>query len=136
MNVTAKIKGAGSMTENYQKDILMRELTDLLHRLGVPAHLKGFYYLREAILMCEAENGLMEGITKWIYPEIARRHKTTAARVERAMRHAITVAWERGDIDIIEQWFGYCIDNRRGKPTNSEFVTLVADRLRIGKIAV
>ena len=106
-------------------------VTDMIHRLGVPAHIKGFHYLRSAILGVVEHRELMECITKQLYPVVANQYDTTSSRVERAIRHAIEIAWERGDSDAISSFFGYSVDNYRGRPTNSEFIALVSDKLRL-----
>ncbi len=108
-------------------------VTDILHQIGVPAHIKGYQFLRDAILMTMEDNEYINSVTKRLYPEIARRNSTTASRVERAIRHAIEVAWDRGDVDILNKYFGYTIHNLRGKPTNSEFVAMISDKMRLEK---
>lgn len=110
---------------------LDQKISDFLHELGVPANIRGYLYLREAISMVTEEIQLLSGITKILYPMIAEQHETTPSRVERAIRHAIEVAWSRGNIDAINRLFGFTVDHRRGKPTNSEFIAMVADRLRL-----
>lgn len=107
------------------------EITTLLHEVGVPAHIRGYLYLREAITMVYKNVEVLAGITKVLYPEIARRYQTTASRVERAIRHAIEVAWLRGNVDAISDIFSYTISYHKSKPTNSEFIAIIADRLRI-----
>ena len=106
-------------------------VTDIMREIGVPAHIKGFEYLREAILLTVREPELMHAVTKVLYPTVAKQNKTTASRVERAIRHAIEVAWDRGDVDVLSSYFGYTIQNSRGKPTNSEFIAMISDRLRL-----
>lgn len=106
-------------------------VTDIMREIGVPAHIKGFEYLREAILLTVRDPGLMHAVTKVLYPTVAKKNKTTASRVERAIRHAIEVAWDRGDVDVLSSYFGYTIQNSRGKPTNSEFIAMISDRLRL-----
>ena len=113
------------------KKDLQEEVTSIIHEIGIPAHIKGYLYLREAILMVVEEVELLGMVTKVLYPRIAERYDTTSSRVERAIRHAIEVAWSRNNIDIIKKFFGYTINTERGKPTNSEFIALVADRLRL-----
>ncbi len=108
-------------------------VTDILHQIGVPAHIKGYQFLRNAILMTMEDNDYINSVTKRLYPEIARRYSTTASRVERAIRHAIEVAWDRGDVDILNKYFGYTIHNLRGKPTNSEFIAMISDKMRLDK---
>ena len=107
------------------------EVTTLLHEIGVPAHIRGYLYLREAILMVYEDIELLGGITKILYPEIARRYQTTSSRVERAIRHAIEVAWVRGNVDAISDIFSYTISYYKSKPTNSEFIAMISDRLRV-----
>lgn len=110
---------------------LETEVTSIIHEIGVPAHIKGYQYLRDAIIMSINDMEILNSITKLLYPSIAKRHKTTPSRVERAIRHAIEVAWSRGKMDTIDQLFGYTINNGKGKPTNSEFIALIADKLRL-----
>lgn len=112
---------------------LDREVTKVIQQMGMPAHLKGYQYLRDAIIMVVEEMNLMGAVTKELYPMIAEKYDTTPSRVERAIRHAIELAWDRGNIDIINKFFGYTVNVDRGKPTNSEFIAMVADRLRIGE---
>ena len=106
-------------------------VTEILHQIGVPAHIKGYQFLRDAILLTIDDHEYINAVTKRLYPEIAKRNGTTASRVERAIRHAIEVAWDRGDVDTLNSYFGYTIHNLRGKPTNSEFIALIADKLRL-----
>ena len=106
-------------------------VSDIMRELGVPAHIKGYTYLREAIVMTVNSQDLMSSVTKVLYPTVARKYDTTASRVERAIRHAIEVAWDRGDIDVLNSYFGYTIQTSRGKPTNSEFIAMIADKLRL-----
>lgn len=107
------------------------EVTEVLHEIGIPAHIKGYLYLREAICLVVARVELLGGITKELYPSIAKRYQTTPSRVERAIRHAIEVAWNRGNVDLIHSLFGHTVNSERGKPTNSEFIAMVADKLRM-----
>lgn len=107
------------------------EITSILHEIGVPAHIKGYIYLREAIQMVVDNLELLGAVTKELYPSIAKKYNTTSSRVERAIRHAIEVAWTRGRVETIDNIFGYTIDNHKGKPTNSEFIAMVADKLRL-----
>ncbi|MEG0803765.1 MAG: sporulation initiation factor Spo0A C-terminal domain-containing protein, partial [Pygmaiobacter sp.] len=109
------------------------EVTEILHQIGVPAHIKGYQFLRDAILMNVADSTLINSVTKRLYPDIAKHNNTTASRVERAIRHAIEVAWDRGDVDVLNSYFGYTIHNLRGKPTNSEFIAMISDRMRLAK---
>jgi two-component system response regulator (stage 0 sporulation protein A) len=110
---------------------LDQNITNIIHEIGVPAHIKGYLYLREAITMVYNDMELLGSITKILYPEIAKKFNTTASRVERAIRHAIEVAWSRGNMDSIGKLFGYTVSNSKAKPTNSEFIAMVADKLRI-----
>ena len=107
------------------------EITNIMHEIGVPAHIKGYLYLRDAIQMVVNDVELLSAVTKELYPAIAKKYNTTASRVERAIRHAIEVAWSRGEIDTINKVFGYTVHNDKGKPTNSEFIAMVADKLRL-----
>ena len=110
---------------------LEMRVTGIIHDIGVPAHIKGYQYLREAIRLAVEDMDVINAVTKVLYPEVARRFSTTASRVERAIRHAIEVAWDRGDIDTLNAYFGYTIQNSRGKPTNSEFIAMIADNMRL-----
>lgn len=110
---------------------LETQVTDLIHELGVPAHIKGYHYLRDAIIMSVENREVINSVTKVLYPTIAKRNKTTSSRVERSIRHAIEVAWTRGHADTLNDLFGYTVSNDRGKPTNSEFIALIADNFRI-----
>lgn len=106
-------------------------VTEIIHQIGVPAHIKGYHYLREAIVLSVKNSDIVNSVTKLLYPTVAKNHGTTASRVERAIRHAIEVAWDRGDIDVLNSYFGYTIQNDRGKPTNSEFIAMISDKLRL-----
>ena len=106
-------------------------ISDIMRQIGVPAHIKGYQYLREAIALSIKDPDLMHSVTKILYPTVAKNNKTTASRVERAIRHAIEVAWDRGDVDVLSSYFGYTIQNSRGKPTNSEFIAMISDKLRL-----
>jgi len=110
---------------------LESRVTNILHEIGVPAHIRGYHYMREAIMMAVNDIDVLNYITKELYPSIAKKCNTTPSRVERAIRHAIEVAWSRGKVDVIDNMFGYTINNHKGKPTNSEFIALIADRLRL-----
>ncbi|HEX7065006.1 MAG TPA: sporulation transcription factor Spo0A, partial [Bacillales bacterium] len=110
---------------------LNASITSVIHEIGVPAHIKGYMYLREAITMVYNDIELLGSITKVLYPDIAKKYKTTSSRVERAIRHAIEVAWSRGNYDSISSLFGYTVSMSKAKPTNSEFIAMVADKLRI-----
>ncbi len=107
------------------------QVTKIIHQIGIPAHIKGYQYLRSAILMTIEDNEIINSVTKILYPSVAKKYATTTSRVERAIRHAIEVAWDRGDIDTLNSYFGYTIQNNRGKPTNSEFIAMIADNLRL-----
>ena len=106
-------------------------ITDIIHEIGVPAHIKGYQYLREAILIAVKDMDVINAVTKVLYPEVAKRFATTPSRVERAIRHAIEVAWDRGDLETLQKFFGYTVSNTKGKPTNSEFIAMIADRLQL-----
>ena len=110
---------------------LEADVTNMIHEIGVPAHIKGYQYLREAIMMSVEDIEMLGSITKILYPTIAKKYQTTPSRVERAIRHAIEVAWNRGKMDTIDELFGYTINNGKGKPTNSEFIALIADKIRL-----
>jgi len=117
--------------ENVQNNSLEADITNIIHEIGVPAHIKGYQYLREAIIMVVNRMELLSGITKELYPGIAEKFNTTPSRVERAIRHAIEVAWSRGRIETINKLFGYTVHDEKGKPTNGEFIAMVADKLRM-----
>lgn len=110
---------------------LETQVTNIIHQIGVPAHIKGYQYIRTAIMMVMRDTSVINAVTKVLYPSVAKEYNTTASRVERAIRHAIEVAWDRGDIETLNSYFGYTIQNSRGKPTNSEFIAMIADNLRI-----
>ncbi|MBQ2604850.1 MAG: sporulation transcription factor Spo0A [Acutalibacteraceae bacterium] len=110
---------------------LEMKVTEILHQIGVPAHIKGYHYLRDSIIMAVETPDIINSITKRLYPSVAQKYETTSSRVERAIRHAIEVAWDRGDIDILNSYFGYTIHNSRGKPTNSEFIAMISDKMRL-----
>lgn len=125
---------AASVTPSYtlpRTRSLDTDVTTIMHEIGIPAHIKGYRYLREAIMMVVSRVELLGCVTKELYPTIARNHGTTASRVERAIRHAIEVAWARGNFDVINGLFGHTVNRERGKPTNSEFIAMVADKLRM-----
>ena len=108
-------------------------VTAIIHEIGVPAHIKGYQYLREAIMLAVADMDVINAVTKVLYPEVAKRFGTTPSRVERAIRHAIEVAWDRGDLETLQKYFGYTVNSAKGKPTNSEFIAMIADRLSLQK---
>ena len=110
---------------------LEMRVTEIIHQIGVPAHIKGYQYLRDAILMAIEDDDIINAVTKRLYPAVAKKHGTTSSRVERAIRHAIEVAWDRGDVDVLNSYFGYTIHNGRGKPTNSEFIAMISDKFRL-----
>ena len=119
-----------SYTNDTRTDLECR-VSEILHTMGVPAHIKGYSLLRQGIIMVINEPEVITLVTKRLYPELAKQNKTTASRVERAIRHAIEVAWDRGNVEIMNDYFGYTISNMRGKPTNSEFIAMISDRLRL-----
>ena len=121
-------RNAVSKKQEYN---LETRVTDMIHEIGIPAHIKGYHYLRDAIIMAVDDMDVLNAITKVLYPTIAKMHQTTASRVERAIRHAIEVAWSRGKLDTLDELFGYTVSNRKGKPTNSEFIALIADTIRL-----
>lgn len=131
---TKKLFGAESKTmfeaERRTHD-LEKDVTDMIHEIGVPAHIKGYQYLREAIMMSVEDTEMLNSITKILYPSIAKKFQTTPSRVERAIRHAIEVAWSRGKMETLDALFGYTINIGKGKPTNSEFIALIADKIRL-----
>ena len=110
---------------------LEQDVTDMIHEIGVPAHIKGYQYLREAIMMAVEDIDMLNSITKVLYPTIAKKYQTTPSRVERAIRHAIEVAWSRGRMETLDALFSYTVNTGKGKPTNSEFIALIADRIRL-----
>ena len=116
---------------SYVARDLEKDVTDMIHEIGVPAHIKGYQYLREAIMMSVEDVEMLGSITKVLYPTIAKKYQTTPSRVERAIRHAIEVAWSRGRMETLDALFGYTINTGKGKPTNSEFIALIADKIRL-----
>lgn len=106
-------------------------VSQIMHQIGVPAHIRGYQYLREAIILSVNNSEMISSVTKILYPTVAKTFKTTSSRVERAIRHAIEVAWDRGDVDVLSSYFGYTIQNERGKPTNSEFIAMISDNLKL-----
>lgn len=131
-------KGGSAVKPSHElqkQELVIRDLeqdvTNMIHEIGVPAHIKGYQYLREAIMMSVEDPSMISSITKILYPTIAKRFQTTPSRVERAIRHAIEVAWSRGRMETLDALFGYTIDTGKGKPTNSEFIALIADRIRL-----
>jgi len=122
---------ASKADNNISGQSLERTVTEIIHEIGVPAHIKGYQYLREAIIMTINDMDVINAVTKVLYPAVAKKYNTTPSRVERAIRHAIEVAWDRGDLETIQKFFGYTVSNIKGKPTNSEFIAMIADRLSL-----
>lgn len=127
----ATVKAYQETAEKIEEHDLEKDVTDIIHEIGVPAHIKGYQYLREAIMMSVNDTEMLSSITKILYPTIAKKFQTTPSRVERAIRHAIEVAWSRGKMETLDAMFGYTINTGKGKPTNSEFVALIADKIRL-----
>lgn len=123
--------GAMQPVRDLRKTSLESQVTAIIHEVGVPAHIKGYQYLRDAIMITVSDMDVINAVTKVLYPEVAKRFGTTASRVERAIRHAIEVAWDRGDLETLQKYFGYTVSNAKGKPTNSEFIAMIADRLQL-----
>ena len=121
----------GDFYSSKQEINLEGRVTDMIHEIGIPAHIKGYHYLRDAIIMAIEDMDVLNAITKVLYPTVAKMHQTTSSRVERAIRHAIEVAWSRGKLDTLENLFGYTVSYGKGKPTNSEFIALIADTIRL-----
>ena len=113
------------------EESLLNTVTNMLHEIGIPAHIKGYHYLRDAIIMAVEDMEVLNAITKILYPTVAKKYQTTSSRVERAIRHAIEVAWSRGKLDTLDRLFGYTVSNGKGKPTNSEFIALIADTIQL-----
>ncbi len=124
---------AGNVAATGKTELVNIEyiVTDIIHQIGIPAHIKGYHYLRTAIILSINDDEMINCVTKLLYPTVAKRYNTTSSRVERAIRHAIEIAWDRGDVDVLNSIFGYTVHTSRGKPTNSEFVALIADKLRL-----
>ena len=124
---------AGAEAEQQEDEVnaLQRQVTEVIHEVGVPAHIKGYQYVREAIIIAVQDMEVINAVTKVLYPEVAKRYNTTPSRVERAVRHAIEVAWDRGDLETLQSYFGYTVSNTKGKPTNSEFIAMIADKIRL-----
>ena len=130
VRIKKKNKSGDTATIKASPD-MEAQVTKIIHQIGIPAHIKGYQYLRSAILMTIDEGEIINSVTKILYPSVAKKYATTTSRVERAIRHAIEVAWDRGDVDVLNSYFGYTIQNSRGKPTNSEFIAMIADNLRL-----
>ncbi len=128
--VSEGIDCSGTPLSRREAD-LEATVTEIIHEIGVPAHIKGYQYLREAIILTIQDMDVINAVTKVLYPEVAKRYNTTPSRVERAIRHAIEVAWDRGDIEVLQKYFGYTVSNIKGKPTNSEFIAMIADSLTL-----
>lgn len=124
-------KGVGITAHYEAQEDLTVVITDILHQIGVPAHIKGYQYVREAIRLTVENPEMLNSVTKILYPTVAKNFKSTSSRVERAIRHAIEVAWDRGDVEVLNSYFGYTIQSQRGKPTNSEFVAMISDKIRL-----
>lgn len=134
IQIPAQEEASASMIkETAEKKVhdLEGDVTDIIHEIGVPAHIKGYQYLREAIMMSVEDREMLCAVTKILYPSIAKKYHTTSSRVERAIRHAIEVAWNRGNMDTLDAMFGYTINVGKGKPTNSEFIALIVDKIRL-----
>lgn len=129
--LTSSDSPAGEFYGNPKVYNLEVIVTDIIHKIGVPAHIKGYHYLREAIMQCVHDSEMLESITKILYPSVAKRFKTTPSRVERAIRHAIEIAWDRGDVETLNSYFGYTVNTGKGKPTNSEFIALITDKIKL-----
>lgn len=131
IQASAASQGRASSVDPDRTPDIETQVTKIIHQIGVPAHIKGYQYLRTAILMTVRDNDVINSVTKVLYPTVAKKYQTTTSRVERAIRHAIEVAWDRGDVETLNSYFGYTIQNNRGKPTNSEFIAMIADNLRL-----
>lgn len=126
-----KPKNITRNVENAPDNNLENTVTNMIHEIGIPAHIKGYHYLRDAIMMAVEDMDVLNAITKILYPTVAKKHHTTSSRVERAIRHAIEVAWNRGKVDVLDKLFAYTVSYGKGKPTNSEFIALIADTIRL-----
>lgn len=120
-----------SVSTGIREEDLENRVTNMLHEIGIPAHIKGYHYLRDAIMMAVEDMDVLNAITKVLYPTVAKKYQTTSSRVERAIRHAIEVAWNRGKLDTLDELFGYTVSTGKGKPTNSEFIALIADTIQL-----
>ena len=134
-NESAMVEHLISLAEKSEKQLhgpgLEELVTSIIHEVGVPAHIKGYQYVREAIMITVENMDVINSVTKVLYPEVAKRYHTTPSRVERAIRHATEVAWDRGDLETLQRFFGYTVSNAKGKPTNSEFIAMISDRIRL-----
>lgn len=129
--ISSRAQGLTVIPPRQSDADLEAAVTDIIHEIGVPAHIKGYQYLREAIILTINDMDIINAVTKVLYPEVAKKFSTTPSRVERAIRHAIEVAWDRGDIEVLQKFFGYTVSNIKGKPTNSEFIAMIADCLSL-----
>ena len=129
--LTGWSKDKTEISDSQNNADLQVTISEIMHQIGVPAHIRGYQYLREAIILSVNNSEMISSVTKILYPTVAKTFKTTPSRVERAIRHAIEVAWDRGDVDVLNSYFGYTIHIGRGKPTNSEFIAMIADNLRL-----
>ena len=129
-----EIRGGESLRHAVPRQLSQTNIETIIHEIGVPAHIKGYQYLREAIIIAVNDMDVINAITKVLYPQVAKTFQTTPSRVERAIRHAIEVAWDRGDLDTLQRFFGYTVSNTKGKPTNSEFIALIADKLKSAEV--
>ena len=127
-NIADKGGIKGNSMDSFSIEV---KVTEILHQIGVPAHIKGYHYLRDSIIMSVEQPSIINAVTKQLYPSVAKKYQTTSSRVERAIRHAIEVAWDRGDVEVLNSYFGYTIQGSRGKPTNSEFIAMISDKLRL-----
>ena len=135
-SLIGRMRSAAAPQETRSETVgLETQVTEIIHEIGVPAHIKGYQYLREAIMIAVQDIDVINAVTKVLYPEVAHRFSTTPSRVERAVRHAIEVAWDRGDLETLQQYFGYTVNSTKGKPTNSECIAMIADRIRLQKKA-
>lgn len=125
-----EFSGRNAWDDDENDKELQQRVTQVMHEIGVPAHIKGYQYVREAICRAVKDFSVINSITKVLYPAVAKRYDTTPSRVERAIRHAIEVAWDRGNLEVIQEYFGYTVSSLKGKPTNSEFIAMIADRIR------
>ncbi len=130
-NRMKNVEGIKAVNNADRTPDIETQVTKIIHQIGVPAHIKGYQYLRTAILLTIKDSDIINSVTKVLYPSVAKKYQTTTSRVERAIRHAIEVAWDRGDVDTLNSYFGYTVQNNRGKPTNSEFIAMIADNLRL-----
>ncbi|MBQ7047140.1 MAG: sporulation transcription factor Spo0A [Oscillospiraceae bacterium] len=129
--ILSLVRGGKIRQSSEEREDMEVVVTEVIHQLGVPAHIKGYHYLREAILSSLERKELLESVTKELYPSVAQKFDTTSSRVERAIRHAIEIAWDRGNLDTLNSFFGYTVNTCKGKPTNSEFIALITDKIRL-----